>query len=557
MPPRNTWRRVGNIPPTSVTGKTSTSASEAVQPGSTKFRCKPKKTSVQLKNRKNTWVRGALSGDSKEAVKGIKPAANLRRKASSWVRKPPLQNPGSPILSGGNGDATETVANKPASEPNVPSTVLQERYVRQRSNKLLLKPGGVTNVGEVPRQHTSKGSAQSLSLHVLRAGRLMDASQRGGGSSGGGGTRAPGSEEGRCTGQDRAVLRQVSVRGDSAEVYRKNSGGYSLTREGVGREPGATKMTLTNSGQLAQSHAVGLAAQKAVAARGSVEQGARSSRSQHAEDSGGGSGDGRVLNALGRVKSNREYLRTRRGLSLLSCERGSGGSGSSLVSAGAGSRLALTASASVRKSESSQRRVTTSERTEQSLARASKEGNIWKRSESESPAFPSRSSATVTTSPCVNRLCGLFIRTGKCPRQFESGTTRCTRRHDPDKVAVCTRWLAGSCDDQDCPLTHRSIPARMPVCSYFLAGTCANPDCPYLHVNVDPTAPVCQSFLKGYCSRGLQCRMRHTLVCPALAKGTCPNPIACRFHHPKRGRGVKRQRGTDEGDDPFCEPCDE
>jgi hypothetical protein len=237
--------------------------------------------------------------------------------------------------------------------------------------------------------------------------------------------------------------------------------------------------------------------------------------------------------------------------------------------------------ASVTKTESSQRRAAAAGRIKLSLARARsvKGGNKWRRPGSApSPAAPRPAPArrgggsSSHASPAVIRLCGRFIRTGKCPRRFASGAARCTRVHDQDKVAVCTRWLAGTCAGGGggergggCALTHRAIPERMPACSYFLAGACAAPACPYLHVNVDPAAPVCQSFLKGYCARGLQCRMRHTLVCPALTGGTttCPNRAACRFHHPHPTSafnvtvniGVKRSRSAAADGGQTCQPC--
>lgn len=45
---------------------------------------------------------------------------------------------------------------------------------------------------------------------------------------------------------------------------------------------------------------------------------------------------------------------------------------------------------------------------------------------------------------------------------------RCPHIHDPTKVAVCPRWLAGSCSESSCPLQHRRLPDLMPLCSYFL-----------------------------------------------------------------------------------------
>lgn len=306
------------------------------------------------------------------------------------------------------------------------------------------------------------------------------------------------------------------------------------------------------------------------------------------------------------VKIRGEYSRSRRGLSLLRRRSESGPRPGEKPGASARLAMIMRSASSVIETASRQRHAAAAGRVKLSLARARgvKGGNKWRRpgSSASSPAAPAplsrrgggsqphhpRSSRPPPRSVSVVRLCGRFIRTGKCPRRFASGAARCTRRHDADKVAVCTRWLAGICrggEGGGCPLTHRVIPERMPACSYFLAGACAAPACPYLHVNVDPTSPVCQSFLRGYCARGLQCRMRHTLVCPALTAGntTCPNRAACRFHHPTaavtaaagsgsaknqtqniNNRGVKRSRTTaaaaacdddDGGGGQTCQPC--
>lgn len=36
----------------------------------------------------------------------------------------------------------------------------------------------------------------------------------------------------------------------------------------------------------------------------------------------------------------------------------------------------------------------------------------------------------------------------------------------------------------------------------FLAGLCNNQNCPYRHVNVNPKASTCEGFLRGYCADG-------------------------------------------------------
>ncbi|GER49146.1 zinc finger CCCH domain-containing protein 7 [Striga asiatica] len=129
------------------------------------------------------------------------------------------------------------------------------------------------------------------------------------------------------------------------------------------------------------------------------------------------------------------------------------------------------------------------------------------------------------------KFCQFFTRFGKCNK--DDG--KCPYIHDPSKIAVCTKFLNGSCTNLDCKLTHKVIPERMEDCSYFLKGSCSNENCPYRHVNVDPDSTVCKSFLRGYCADGNECRKKHTYVCPAYeALGSCPNQSSCKLHHPKK-----------------------
>ena len=139
----------------------------------------------------------------------------------------------------------------------------------------------------------------------------------------------------------------------------------------------------------------------------------------------------------------------------------------------------------------------------------------------------------------------LPISLGKCTRG-----DHCPFIHDPERVAVCTKYVAqivcvgsplllkqsacrflrGVCSKMDgtCPFYHKvtkekvtpdrlMLPgsftffffatffcAQMPVCSFFLRGVCARDECPYLHVSVGKNADVCPDFVKGYCPRGEQ-----------------------------------------------------
>ncbi|KAM6170967.1 zinc finger CCCH domain-containing protein 3 [Erethizon dorsatum] len=125
--------------------------------------------------------------------------------------------------------------------------------------------------------------------------------------------------------------------------------------------------------------------------------------------------------------------------------------------------------------------------------------------------------------------CMYYNRFGRCNRG-----ELCPYIHDPEKVAVCTRFLRGTCKKTDgtCPFSHHVSKDKMPVCSYFLKGICNNSNCPYSHVYVSRKAEVCSDFLKGYCPLGAKCKKKHTLLCPDFARrGTCPRGAQCQLLH--------------------------
>uniref|UniRef100_A0A3P9IPT0 Zinc finger CCCH domain-containing protein 3 n=1 Tax=Oryzias latipes TaxID=8090 RepID=A0A3P9IPT0_ORYLA len=137
------------------------------------------------------------------------------------------------------------------------------------------------------------------------------------------------------------------------------------------------------------------------------------------------------------------------------------------------------------------------------------------------------------------QYCMYYNRFGKCNRG-----TSCTFIHDPDKVAVCTRFLRGTCKREDgtCPFSHKVSKEKMPVCSYFLKGICNNSDCPYSHVYVSSKAEVCEDFVKGYCPEGEKCKKKHTLVCSDFFKtGSCSRGSRCKLQHRQR---LKRTSST-------------
>ncbi|KAI1888800.1 hypothetical protein AGOR_G00172470 [Albula goreensis] len=137
----------------------------------------------------------------------------------------------------------------------------------------------------------------------------------------------------------------------------------------------------------------------------------------------------------------------------------------------------------------------------------------------------------------ARQYCMYYNRFGKCNRG-----AACPYIHDPDKVAVCTRFLRGTCKQTDgsCPFSHKVSKEKMPVCSYFLKGICNNSSCPYSHVYVSRTAAVCQDFVKGYCPKGEKCKQKHTLLCPDFSStGTCPRGSKCKLQHRQRAKRAR------------------
>ncbi|XP_019567852.2 zinc finger CCCH domain-containing protein 3 isoform X1 [Rhinolophus sinicus] len=128
--------------------------------------------------------------------------------------------------------------------------------------------------------------------------------------------------------------------------------------------------------------------------------------------------------------------------------------------------------------------------------------------------------------------CMYYNRFGRCNRGEQ-----CPYIHDPEKVAVCTRFVRGTCKKTDgtCPFSHQVSKEKMPVCSYFLKGVCSNSNCPYSHVYVSRKAEVCTDFLKGYCPLGAKCKKKHTLLCPDFSRrGICPRAAQCQLLHRTR-----------------------
>ena len=128
---------------------------------------------------------------------------------------------------------------------------------------------------------------------------------------------------------------------------------------------------------------------------------------------------------------------------------------------------------------------------------------------------------------------------GTCPRG-----PMCRYAHDPNKVAICTKFLRSACSKgDDCDLSHSPTYSNTPACTHFLRGNCTKDACRYPHVHVSPTASVCAPFARlGYCSNQ-DCGKRHVFECPDYANtGYCAKAASglCSLPHPDHAAAMRK-----------------
>ncbi|ORY14597.1 hypothetical protein BCR34DRAFT_560291 [Clohesyomyces aquaticus] len=125
--------------------------------------------------------------------------------------------------------------------------------------------------------------------------------------------------------------------------------------------------------------------------------------------------------------------------------------------------------------------------------------------------------------------CAAFTATGVCKKG-----PRCPYVHDPEKTAICKRFLyKDNCVyGNTCPLSHEPSPHRSPTCTHFLERRCTKQNCRYAHINVNPAAPVCEAFARrGYCEKGSACAERHAFECPDFSNTGLCEVKHCPFPH--------------------------
>ncbi|XP_060520434.1 zinc finger CCCH domain-containing protein 3 [Cylas formicarius] len=133
---------------------------------------------------------------------------------------------------------------------------------------------------------------------------------------------------------------------------------------------------------------------------------------------------------------------------------------------------------------------------------------------------------------------------------------RCCKKHDPDQIALCTKFLQGACLKEKCLLSHKVLPGKMPTCKYYLEGSCSKERCPYLHVKISAKADICPDFLEGFCEKAAECHKRHQYLCPEYEKhGKCLKQ-RCPYPHGKMVRRylVHKQKFAKNCSEPRTKP---
>jgi hypothetical protein len=144
---------------------------------------------------------------------------------------------------------------------------------------------------------------------------------------------------------------------------------------------------------------------------------------------------------------------------------------------------------------------------------------------------------------------------GRCNRALT-----CPYTHDPLRVAICPKFLRGTCPNtpSTCPLSHSPNPHNTPSCIHFQAtSSCRNgSSCIYPHVKVAEDAPVCEAFARGgWCDQPAgTCPELHVWECGEWrSTGTCSRGAKCGLRHVLRAEGSRprpaEEGGFDEQDD--------
>jgi hypothetical protein len=127
----------------------------------------------------------------------------------------------------------------------------------------------------------------------------------------------------------------------------------------------------------------------------------------------------------------------------------------------------------------------------------------------------------------LKEQCRFYQKTGECARG-----DKCNYTHNSQKVAICRRFIRGSCSVANCPLTHEFNEFNTPICHFFMKKSCKNEECQFLHVDAELEL-ICRPFsVGGYCFRGKSCKFIHLFECPDYQlTRECPRGKNCKLTH--------------------------
>jgi hypothetical protein len=153
------------------------------------------------------------------------------------------------------------------------------------------------------------------------------------------------------------------------------------------------------------------------------------------------------------------------------------------------------------------------------------------------PGFTSTGISAKRQSGSHTPLCPSNICVGVCSRHG------CSYLHDPNKQAICRRWLYTDCNKgETCLLSHEASLHNAPTCTHFQDGRCNKDDCHFAHIRVNPAALNCEAFGRlGYCEKGDTCSELHAHECPTFANtGACRFGDKCRHGHVRRANRMRK-----------------
>ena len=118
------------------------------------------------------------------------------------------------------------------------------------------------------------------------------------------------------------------------------------------------------------------------------------------------------------------------------------------------------------------------------------------------------------------------------------------------KPVICQYWWRATASDipsvgcmkgDACDFLHEVIPEKVPLCTHYLAGKCNRIGCIFRHAARQP----CHAYERGFCKYGPKCVREHVKqkgpLCSKMDMyGRCPDPT-CTDKHPRMDDTFNRE----------------